>query len=188
MGSRYSNRKNNGKIMDNSLELYIKYLKNEIFFCKKAIDAIYAVSKDQSVDPKMLFYHASVLFHALANISKTINNNYRKERSDKIKKNLGIDDSLISIINNRGYRNSNEHFDERIDTVLCNQDISPSFIDLSIFEFLIYDIATGLNNFGRMYIVSENAFYFVNPQATTEKILLTDIEKAVEYIDSKLAE
>lgn len=171
--------------MSLKLDLYLNYLKNELFFCEIAISNINTIANDTKIDAKMLFYHSSVLFNSLANISKIINNNTNIEtinRSNEIKKLLNIKNKKIDVLNNRQYRNSNEHYDERIDYVLKNID-DYSCIDFSIFTYLN---APNFNNFGRIYISSQRTFYFINANAQTESICITEIEKVINYIKKQL--
>lgn len=171
--------------MSLKLDLYLNYLKNELFFCEIAISNINTIANNTKIDAKMLFYHASVLFNSLANISKIITNNTNdetKSRSKQIRKTLNIKNKKINILNNRQYRNSNEHYDERIDCVL--KDIDNYFsIDFSIFTYLN---TPNFNNFGRIYISSQKTFYFINSNGKTESICITEIEKVINYIKKQL--
>ena len=49
-------------------ELYFRYLKNELYFSKLAIENINSIADDEIGDPKLLFYHSNVLFSALNTI------------------------------------------------------------------------------------------------------------------------
>ena len=169
----------------NNDEFFIKYLKNEIYFCRLSLDKIDEVAKDTSIEPKNLFYHANILFNSLANMSKIINNTTNattQARSKHLKDILKIKGKRISILDNRQYRNSNEHFDERIDELQTAVN-DFTYIDNSIVNYLI---ASNIKNFGKIYVVSERTFYFINRDLYTEKICLTEIEKAVDYIEERL--
>lgn len=171
--------------MINDFELYLDYLENEIYFCNVAIKNIDKISTNEPIEPKMLFYHANNLFNSIANISKITNSNTNKfsiNRAKDIKNLLHLKNKKIDIINNRQYRNSNEHYDERIDELLQNQ-IDCSHIDFSVFNFIN---THSFNNFGRLYITSERTFYFTNSNISTEKICLNDIEKAMNYIQEQI--
>lgn len=171
--------------MSVKLDLYLNYLKNELYFCDVAIYNINAIANNTEADSKLLFYHSSVLFSSLANISKIINNNNNEQtinRSNEIKKILNIKNKKIDILNNRQYRNSNEHYDERIDCVQKNID-DYYCIDFSIFE---YAITNNFNNFGRIYITSQRTFYFINNNLQTESICIIEIEKVINYIKNQL--
>ncbi len=165
--------------------MYLNYLKNEIEFCKTAISNIDEISKNVDEPAKMLFYHANVLFNSMANISKILNNNRDQNtlmRSQTLKKLLKIKNKKISILDNREYRNSNEHFDERIDNVL-NSNTPYTFIDFSIFDYII---TNSLNNFGRIYEPSLRTFYFINQNISQESINVYEIEKAITYLENQL--
>jgi len=174
--------------MKNDFDLYLNYLKNELYFCQTAIKNIDKSALNNNGDVLMVFYHASVLFNSLSNISKILNNLTSEERiirSENLKELLDINSEKIKILRNREYRNSNEHYDERIDLLLKNRNRSCFYIDFSVFDFV--NIAD-FDNFGRIYITSERAFYFTNSKINTEKIYLSDIESAVSYIDKQLQE
>ena len=168
-------------------ELYFRYLKNELYFSKLAIENINSIADGENGDPKLLFYHSNVLFSSLANISKLIGDNKKDqaaERSQRLRKELKIENDKIQILNNRQYRNSNEHYDERIDNAIKNVE-NYCCIDFSVAEYLIAD---NIQNFGRMYITSERKFYFINAGLDTESICLDDIEESIHYIRDRVDE
>ncbi len=168
-------------------ELYFRYLKNELYFSKLAIENINSIADDENGDPKLLFYHSNVLFSALANISKLICDTKRDrttERPQRLRTELKIEYDKIQILNNRKYRNSNEHYDERIDNVIKNVE-NYYCIDFSVADFLIAD---KFQNFGRIYITKERTFYFINAGLDTESICLNDIEEAINYIRDRVDE
>ncbi len=169
-------------------ELYIRYLKKELVFCDMALKNMDEIVVDRTRTAYELFYHASVLFNSLANISKIIDNHTNSStqtRSQKLKELLDIRPKKIEILNNRQYRNSNEHYDERIDSFLANKyESSPSFQDCCVFDYLMDELG---ENFGRIYVSSEDTFYFTNDKIQTDKLCLKKVREAIVYLNEQVS-
>ena len=42
------------------------------------------------------------------------------------------------------------------------------------------------DNFGRIFLISERTFYFINSKNNTEKICLEEIEKVINYLEKAI--
>ncbi len=167
-------------------ELYLNLLRNNINYCKMAL---IKMSKEISVDNNdtySFFYHAQNFFCSASNIDKLLNGNEdtnAKERSKRLKNLLKINGKDLIYISNRQFRNTNEHYAQRID-MLKEGNYDFFYLDNMIYNQCISN--TNINIFGRTYCVNEKKFIFLNGELKPTTIYLDKMEKDILKIEAKL--
>ena len=173
------------------LGLFHSEILNQIIYARIAIEYIENAKGEYS---HHLFFGIQGLLCSLANISKLLNDKHRigkdkdraKKRAKKILHDFQIDVSKISLILNRNLRNTNEHYDERLDefvekfpTHLYLDSISAPGIDAKGHPFKI----------GRFYNNKTKTVQFMD--STITKIDDLDIDKVkdeLRYLENQLKE
>ena len=169
------------------LNQFISQLKDNLYYCDIAIIKMHSLEWAETKENIFeFFFYAEALFNALANIAKILDSDKNPSRSVTIKQTLNIKEKKISNIKNRQFRNTNEHYDERIDE-LEKAGIQDFYqLDHIITDnFLFYK---PLSNFGRIYVTGEKTFYFQNATLKPTTVNMTVIKEELDYLKNVVYE
>lgn len=151
---------NNNRILKN----YLRELKLQIEFSYICYE--HYINDTSNKESKLVFMHAHHLLVHVANISKIIDSKKRKELF------LSLDFSIIDLKKFRELRNHLEHFDERLDNYIKNNENKP-FFDMNNltgtkgFPFSIVNVLRAFDG---------NNFIFLNEKFNLEE-LVSEIKK-----------
>jgi len=111
------------------LKIFLSELERQCNFARIALEQLNIGIKEMNLE--LIWYSIQSFLIATANISKIFwpSSKKHKERGEKLRKILGIDDNFL--IKSRKFRNHFEHFDERIDEWI-GKSRNHNFIDSNI--------------------------------------------------------
>lgn len=115
--------------------VYARYLESQIYYAVKIIDSL--TPDLAGFDPERYFLDSQLCLNIVTNIANVLDSRVKRERSMHLLEYFNISKERIKLIIDRDMRNTNEHYDERMDDLMDISNIELERRDVDNIEKLI---------------------------------------------------
>lgn len=115
--------------------VYARYLESQIYYAVKIIESL--TLELATYDPERYFLDSQLCLNIVTNIANVLDSRVKKERSTHLVEYFNINKEKIKLIINRDMRNTNEHYDERMDDLMEISNIELGRFDVDNIKKLI---------------------------------------------------
>ena len=158
--------------------VYAQYVESQIYYIHKIINRL--TLKNAQIDAEQYFLDSQLLLNLVTNIANVFDSRRRKERSKHLLDFFDISLDKIPTIINRDMRNTNEHYDERMDDLMEESNVVLTRHDIDDIRKLISVIQTrGLTGF---IDLDNNCLYSLDRNLNRIAIKTSDIRDETNYI------
>ena len=162
--------------------VYAQYVESQIYYIHKLLGRL--TFQQAQIDPEQYFQDTQLLLSLVTNVANVLDSRRKKERSKHLVNFFDISLDKISTITNRDMRNTNEHYDERMDDFMKESSIVLSRKDVDDVEKLISVIQTrGLTGYADLDI---NCLYSVDKSLNRIVVKLSNIKSETNYIMNQI--
>ena len=162
--------------------VYAQYIESQIYYIHKLLSNL--TLQRAQIDPEQYFLDSQLLLNLVTNIANVFDSRRKKERSTHLINYFDISLDKITTIINRDMRNTNEHYDERMDDFMKESNVVLSSKDIEDVRKLISVIQTrGLTGYADL---DNNCLYSVDRNLNRIVIKLSDIKSETNYIMNQI--
>ena len=162
--------------------VYAQYIESQIYYIHKLISRL--TFQRAQIDSEQYFLDSQLLLNLITNIANVFDNRRKKDRSEHLVNFFSISLDKIPTIINRDMRNTNEHYDERMDDFMEESSVVLNRKDIDDFVKLISVIQTrGLTGYADL---DNNCLYSVDRNLNRIVIKLSDIKVETNYIMNQI--
>lgn len=158
--------------------VYAQYIESQTYYIYKLINRL--TFQYARTDPEQYFLDSQLLLNLTTNIANVLDSRRKKYRSEHLINFFKISLDRIPTIINRDMRNTNEHYDERMDDLMEESNVILTRKDVGDIKKLISVIETrGLTGYAD---IDKNCLYSIDKNLNQIVINMTDIKTEIEYI------
>ena len=115
--------------------VYARYIESDVYYAVKIIDSL--TLDLATFDPERYFLDSQLCLNLVTNIANVLDSRVKTERSAHLLEYFNISVDKIKLILNRDMRNTNEHYDERMDALMEISNVELGKKDVDNIEKLI---------------------------------------------------
>ena len=158
--------------------VYAQYIESQIYYIHKIINRL--TFHSWPIDEEQYFLDSQVLLILVTNVANVLDSRRKKARSAHLVDYFNISLDRIPTILNRDMRNTNEHYDERMDDFMEESNVVLSKSDIEDVKKLVSLIQTrGLTGYAD---IDSNTIYSIDRNLNRIAIDLDNIKKETLYI------
>ncbi len=162
--------------------VYAQYIESQIYYIHKLLSRL--TFKQAQINPEQYFLDSQLLLNLVTNVANVFDSRRKKERSKHLVNFFDISLDKITTITNRDMRNTNEHYDERMDDFMEESNVVLSSKDIEDVRKLVSVIQTrGLTGYADL---DNNCLYSVDRNLNRIVIKLSDIKSETNYIMNQI--
>ena len=158
--------------------VYAQYMESQIYYIHKLINRLTpALGR---LDPEQYFLDSQLLLSLITNVANVLDSRRKKERSSHLITYFDIQLDKIPSIINRDMRNTNEHYDERMDDFMEESNVILTQNDIDDVKKLVSVVQTrGLTGYANL---DNNCLYSVDRKLNRIMISLDQVKEETYYI------